>query len=387
MASLRRHPKSPFYFACFTLPDGRQTQRSTKTTERKLALKIAAKYEEPTKRRISESQARRVIADIYELHNHEPLTSANTGAFLRDWLDRKQTETQPNTFAKYRSVIEQFVKFLGDKAASDLNFITRRHVADFQQSIAKRLTPATANLAVKILRVAFKQAYRDGLIQVSPADQVKVLANRNDERERRPFTPEELRAIFRNADGEWQGMLLFGLYTGQRLKDIATLTSSNIDLETAEVRLTTAKTQRRQLIPLHPQLLEFIIDHLLNADIPNAPLFPRAYAAVEKSGAVQTISNSFYELLVATGLARVRSKANTGRGRSVRRKTNPLSFHSLRHTLTSLMKNAGVSPAIVQDIVGHDSEEMSRHYTTIDSQSKRKAIAAIPNVLNFHSHR
>src|SRR5207249_2806680 len=115
----------------------------------------------------------------------------------------------------------------------------------------------------------------------------------------------------------------------------------------------------------------------------NAPLFPQAYAAVQKTGAVQMLSNAFYEILVSSGLAEPRSKESTGRGRSVKRRTNPLSFHSLRHTATSLMKNAGVSPAIVQDIIGHDSPEISRHYTTIEASAKRKAIDLMPDVLKI----
>ncbi len=210
---------------------------------------------------------------------------------------------------------------------------------------------------------------------------MQTLARRADESERRPFTFDELRAIYRNADDEWKGMILFGLYTGQRLKDIATLTTSNVDIETDELRLTSAKTRRRQLIPLHPRLREFSLNHLLNGDDVHAPLFPRAHRAVERFGSVQSISNAFYELLVSSGLAPLRSKANTGRGRSVRRQTNPLSFHSLRHTATSMMKNAGVNAAVVQDIIGHDSPEMSRHYTTIDQSAKRRAIQRMPDLL------
>ena len=35
------------------------------------------------------------------------------------------------------------------------------------------------------------------------------------------------------------------------------------------------------------------------------------------------------------------------------RETSKISFHSLRHTTTSLRKNAGVSPAIAEEFVGH----------------------------------
>ena len=44
------------------------------------------------------------------------------------------------------------------------------------------------------------------------------------------------------------------------------------------------------------------------------------------------------------------------------------------------MKNAGVSPAIVQDIIGHDSPAISAHYTHIEESAKRKALNAMPDV-------
>jgi integrase len=46
-----------------------------------------------------------------------------------------------------------------------------------------------------------------------------------------------------------------------------------------------------------------------------------------------------------------RSHKATGKGRSGKRTLNDLSFHALRHTATSLMKNAGISPAIVQNLL------------------------------------
>ena len=66
--------------------------------------------------------------------------------------------------------------------------------------------------------------------------------------------------------------------------------------------------------------------------------------------------------------------------RSAKRSTGELSFHCLRHTATSLLKNAGISPAIVQDIIGHDSAAVSAHYTHIEADAKRNALNAMPNV-------
>jgi integrase len=71
-------------------------------------------------------------------------------------------------------------------------------------------------------------------------------------------------------------------------------------------------------------------------------------------------------------------------GRSGRRQHSQISFHSLRHTTISLMKNAGISPAIVQDIIGHESEAISANYTHIDQVSKRLALNSMPDVLAHH---
>jgi len=44
------------------------------------------------------------------------------------------------------------------------------------------------------------------------------------------------------------------------------------------------------------------------------------------------------------------------------------------------MKNAGISPAFVQEFIGHDSATVSRHYTHIETDALRKAANALPDL-------
>jgi integrase len=81
------------------------------------------------------------------------------------------------------------------------------------------------------------------------------------------------------------------------------------------------------------------------------------------------------------GLVESRNHRANGNGRSSARAFNEIGFHALRHTATSLMKNAGISPAVVQDIIGHDSPAVSAQYTHIDGATKRKALDAMPDFL------
>lgn len=377
MASIRKHPKSPFWFACITLPDGRQTQRSTKQTDPKRALKFAQKLEEAGRAKLTEKQARKIIGEIYQMVNGEILPGSTARDFFIKWAINKKRETAESTARRYYDDVQKFIASLGRKAEQDINDITRADVVDFRDALGNRLSATSANHAVKIIRMALKDALIAELVDRNVAFGVKRVKHRGEVNARRAFTLPELKKILSKATGdEWKGMILFGLYTGQRLTDIARLTWQNLDLDSNELAFVSGKTKRSMRIPLAAPLQRYIAK-LPAGDDPKQPLFPRAFGT-SRSG---SLSNQFYEIMVEAGLAADRSHNAAGNGRSAKRAFNAIGFHALRHTATSLMKNAGISPAIVQDIIGHDSPAISAHYTHIEQTAKRRAVNAMPDLL------
>ncbi|PYI78964.1 MAG: hypothetical protein DMF05_11085 [Verrucomicrobia bacterium] len=161
----------------------------------------------------------------------------------------------------------------------------------------------------------------------------------------------------------------------KRLGDIAALTWQNVDLARGELALVSRKTSRGQLIPIAAQLQKFI-ESADTGDDPKQPLFPKASEAKR----ISTLSNQFYDIMADAGLVESRKRKSNGKGRNSRRTFNELSFQALRHTATSLMKNAGISPAIVQDIIGHDSPAISANYTRIEESAKRRDVETLPDV-------
>jgi integrase len=381
MAYLRHLPKSPFWIAGFNLPDGRRTQRSTKTADRKLAMKLATQWEDAASKRITEAQARRVLSDIHEQIHGERLASPSVTEYVEQWLGRKQGETAAVTLSAYRHAADEFTAFLADKASQPIHYVTPAQVAAWRDTAAGKATPRTANNKLKVVRTLFQSAWREGLLTDNPA--AKVAALKTGEATRRAFTIDELKAILRVASQEWRGMILAGLYTGQRLKDIASLTWANVDLERGEIRLATSKTGRRQVIPIAKPLRVYL-DELPAGDNPHAPLFPSAFPLGMRPGGSSPLSQQFHDLLVSAGLAKPRppERKSTGKGRDTPREHSEISFHSLRHTATSLLKAAGVSESVTRDIIGHESAEISRHYTHVDEDAKRAAIARLPDVTN-----
>lgn len=377
MASLRKHPASPFWIACFTLPDGRRTQRSTKQNDRRKAERIANQWEDAARQKASAVQARRVLSDIHKVIHGEPLVSKTVQAHFNEWTATVKATAAPSTATAYAQVARDFLASLGNRANRDLHQLTPADIARFRAQSLERVSPTTANKQIKILRVCLGQAVKLGLIDGNPAAKVDTIKVRAADRgERRPFTLPELRKVLAVCSPEWRGIVLAGLYTGQRLGDIATLTWAAVDLDQNVISFVTAKTDRRQHIPIAAPLRSYL-ETLPAGDNPRAFLFPKAAASNRRS-------NQFYDILADAGLVKERSDANTdhtGEGRKRRRVVNELSFHCLRHTATSLLKVAGVSQAVVMDLIGHDSEAASRTYTHVDDDAKRAALAKLPDIL------
>ena len=419
MASLRRLENSPYWIACFALPDGRRTQRTTgvladgvkaadpkpilKALQKRFgakieiegesgtmtareakefAQKIADHYEQASRlgraNDLTQSKTQTVLSDICKMATGDALQSSTIADYLTAWLLRKKIESGQKTHARYTSVVTQFVSYLGPRSNRQLSQLEAKEIVGFRDALARRVTPGTVNVSLKILRSALSQARKDGLIEKNEAERVSLL-KRLGQFERRPFTMGELRRVLEVADDEWKGMIMVGLYTGQRLGDVADLRWSNVDLQRLEIRLTTDKTGRRQIIPIAKALARFF-ETTPAGDDPNAPLFRRASGIRARSNYSGTLSSQFFQILVAAGLAKERSHKSTGKGRSAKRTQNELGFHCLRHTATSLLKNAGVSEAVAMEFVGHDSTSVSRQYTHIEQDSLRRAADLMPDI-------
>lgn len=380
MPSLRKRLGTKYWFACFTDADGRRVQRSTKTTDRKLAAKIASQFEDVATKRATEAQTRRVLSDLHEQIHGSPLTMFTAQTYADQWLGRKKDECEAVTYSAYTGAINGFLSYLGAKRNQSITYITTGIVAAWRDASAAKATPRTANNKLKIVRTFLQSAWRDGLLpDGNPAAKVPVLAS--DDSTRRPFTMDEIKSLLDVANHEWRGMILAGLYTGQRLKDIAGLTWNNVDLVEKEIRLTTSKTGRHQFIPIAAPLLSYL-EALDGGDNPKAPVFPSLYKHAVKDGGSNRLSEQFRAVMETANLVKPLppKDKSTGKGRDGARAKTEISFHSFRHTATSLLKKSGVSESVARDLIGHDSQDVSANYTHTDADARRAAIAKLPDV-------
>lgn len=159
------------------------------------------------------------------------MDAQSTRAFTQRWLASTEYEVAPATYARYKQATTVLLASLGDLADQDMSLVQRDDLAAFRDAEAKRVAPATANLALKIARQLFNAAEQDGVVLKHEARFLKVVKGQGGRHsERRPFTLEELKRVLALCDPEWRSLEVFGFYTGQRLGDLADLTWQDLDL-------------------------------------------------------------------------------------------------------------------------------------------------------------
>ena len=380
MASIHKDPrgKSPFWYCAYRLPNGKRAFKSTKQTDRDKALSFCRTLEYASREskadRLTESRARELISEIVLQTTGEPLRFYSAEGWLHDWLKGKELAKCEGTFTKYEHTIESFLTSLGERAKRNLNQITPRDIQRFRDSeLESGKHPRTCNFAVKHLRMPFNVARRQGLITHNPAEAVEMLPTLS-ESTRQPFDLAQVKAILKAAQDDWRGAIMVALYTGARLQDVTDMRWESVDLQNKWIAFRAGKTRQRIKIPMHDALHDFLLE-LSAPGSGKAFLFPSL--AGKRTGGKSGLSMAFKRIMER---AKVRGEVVHERGGEAGRTVNTLSFHSFRHTLTSIMANAGVPVEVRQKFTGHASAEMNIHYTHHEIETLRSAVGKLPTL-------
>jgi integrase len=382
MAFVFKNSNTTKWLAGFRDATGRRRNRSTGlvNTEknRNKALKIAEEYETAGRTSRTAQQVRRTICSLHKELTGEHLPNVTLRDHVEQWLKSKQTSVAPLTSQFYLGVCEKFLSHLGDEAKKEIGQITREEVEGFRDSLAERLAPKTVNHNVKVLRMIFRDARDRALIVDDPSEFVKTVKSRKV-LERRPFTMKEIRLVLDHCDAEWRSMVLFGLYTGQRLGDIARFQWKDVDLRRKSISLVTSKTDKALTIPLPPDLHAHLV--ALPSPISDSqPVHPNAHAIVTEQGKTGHLSNRFGAILAKAGLRKITTHKTTGKGRSAKRETNGLSFHSLRRSTATYLHEAGVPQSVAMALIGHDSADIHSIYVNVGEKALRAASKKLPSL-------
>jgi integrase len=234
-----------------------------------------------------------------------------------------------------------------------LDDVTENLASDYFRSINARLTPSTVNRHLRILN----RIWRINRVEPNPWSSFRRLTVVPVQR--RALSKAEVDLLISKADGELRTLFILGVYTGLRLGDCQRFRWESVTGDRIMVR--TSKTKRIAALPIHPLLKE-----AMGEPKKEGYLLPELAAMP-----IWSLTYRVQRLFAACGFETLQKRANGLRSGVV------VGFHSLRSTFITRLGEAGVPLAVVREMVGHVSEEMSQRYFRADDDMAAKAIAAL----------
>ena len=245
-----------------------------------------------------------------------------------------------NTLKNWKSSTSTIVAHLRD---TDMSKHTRATFVGLRDALlADGRKPSSVNKVMTHASTVIGWAVATGLIERDYSK--KLTITKGADSDRTAFTGDHLKALhdwaMGNLGNDWKASVIaLGVATGARIGEIHQLTGSDIYEDgghwVMDINDKDGKTLKNSFSRRTVPLLGIPEDHLEKLSQTQGRLFTQS-----KSGFDQLTNQMIRDLL----------GTKTGEG---------LSFHSLRHSMASDLKAAGVSVGIVQAILGHSSGSLA----------------------------
>ncbi len=327
------------------------------------------------------------------------------------WVQLKRG-LKENTFSNYKYMYQQFVE--GDFGETPIADLKRTDVRAFYNYLAdeQHLKANTIDNIHTVLHQVLELGVEDDYLRYNPSDNaLKELrkAHNNDSPKRRALTiPEQnLFEEFLSEQGQyhkWYPVFVVLLWTGMRVGEITGLRWCDIDLDNETISINhtlvyfskgksqgcsfavnTPKTEAgKRIIPMLPKVKEaFLMEKQFQEEIGlkctasvdgyTDFIFINRFGGVQHQGTLnkalrRIIRDCNYEVL---------DKGHTESTVTLPRFSN----HSLRHTFTTRMCEAGVNIKAMQDILGHADAE-----TTMDIYAEATKDLKRSEMINFEEY-
>jgi len=363
--------------------EGRTVKQSLGTTDLEEAEEKRKKIMRPfmaadlaSAHAIVESQLR-VVKDkaqtAFEIA-HPPLAVADAwDAFVKS---PNRPDSGPETLRAYALQWASLTRWLAKEHpdVKQLREVTKEIAEEYATHLTGRgITPNTFNKHVRVCSLVFRILKDKAKIMENPFSDItrKHLTTQSH----RELSTEELIKICQSATGELRSMLAMGLYLGARLGDAVMMEWGSVDLIKRLIRYTPHKTARRSgrilTVPLHPVLLN-IFNEIPLANR-NGYIHPKM-AELYKSRGACAVTNIIQAHFKKCGI-------KTNREGNGIRKVASASFHSLRHSAVSLLREAGAPLSVTMAIVGHSTLAIHDTYSHAGEAALKQAVSSLPSVM------
>ncbi len=238
----------------------------------------------------------------------------------------------------------------------------------------KNLANRTLNVYLSTLKMIFNILLQHRYVMENPFINIDALPKNAVGRE--AYSPEELKLMGDKSQGTYiYSLILTGTCTGLRLGDIANLKWSIIDIEN---RLLGGDSydakQRKTDNSINIPIIEPLAIHFESLPRTSEYVFPELHK--KYTNTPDSVTNDFKSVLEQCGI--VHNIKIAGRSRL----TSIKDIHSLRHTFAYIAAVSNIPLPIVQGVLGHMTQDMTKHYMNHASKKdKAKYLNQLPNYL------
>ena len=243
--------------------------------------------------------------------------------------------------------IMNLVKPLQDMPLVEL---TPPFIAGLRDRIAENHGRRQANYIMAVMSVACEYGREQGLLRDNPVKGVKrVKRPRDAAKANRPWTEEECRTVLAEVPYQLRVPVALAMFTGLRKGDVLSLTKSAI--RDGQIWRRTSKTGQEISLPIHPDLADLLA---------SAPHHGAVTIAATTNGTPWTESG--FNSTFIKAIAKLSRSGRVGPG---------LTFHGLRHTVGTLLIEAGYDIDTVRRCLGQKTLAMAIHYSETADTSER----------------
>jgi integrase len=274
---------------------------------------------------------------------------------------------EKKSYAFYKQMIGRLSKFFGGYSLDQITFplvkeYKRKRRNDEALNRNKKVSPATVNRELAILRNALNIAVENGHLTYNPIAMRKNLFAKETERQY-IFSIDEINALIAEASQPLKYFILLGVNTGMREGEVMGLRWNEIDLNRKIITLTAIRTKSSKTRTIY--MNDVVFDLLSKQKLTRQGseyVFPNL--ATEKpykpAKPYKWISHS-WKLLLA--------KCNINPPKDIARPR----FQDLRHTYGTKEGEAGTPQVTIRDILGHKYSTTTDRYMRGTEKSKREA--------------
>lgn len=366
------------YLAKWTF-EGKPYYKSTGETDKKKALKVLEKLTRPFREESKADVLRNLEAKVKSTEDEIAYNNLKLPGIKLSDLEEKYSNSlnvkdiTKSSLELYCCYINNFVKWLSANHSEikEMKEVSKKIVEEYFVYVANTKSIVFFNSSLMLFKKIWNNYKDEGRYTDNPFDNIS--RRKNEGSKRRELTVEELYKIFEYVKDKEDMLCLFslGLYTGLRIGDCACLKWNSVDLFRRIISVVPQKTKRYtgQIdIPMHNSLFN-VLSVLWTSKGANEYVIPE-------------IAKSYNNGVLKNRITNIFNKCGVKTSENVNGKIKLLcNFHSLRHTFVSMNINSGMNPLLVQNIVGHSSVDMTKHYYHSNEGIIRNGINNMPDMI------